>query len=111
MDEFGQSPLGESSKRLGSERCAIDNNNRDNDNKSKRELCFDGPGDVSLGERDNSCGQLEEADLYGDLFDQEREGVGILRLKVSKVRILGIYDIDATHSWCFKSLKYLVLCR
>jgi hypothetical protein len=85
MDEFGQSPLGESSKRLGSERCAKDNHNSNIENKSKRELCFDGPGDVLLGERDNSCGQLEEADLYGDLYDQEREGVGILRLKVSKV--------------------------
>ena len=85
MDEFGQSPLGESSKRAGNERCAVDYNNNSNDNRSKRELFFDGPGDVPLGERDSSCGQLEEADLYGDLFDQEREGIGILRLKVSKV--------------------------
>lgn len=86
-DEFGKSPLGVSSKH-GKQLQQHKNIDDDgNDGEGGRALNFSEVTGTGQGKDESTFGEL---DLYGDLYGageggEQKEGVGILRLKVSRV--------------------------
>lgn len=98
-DEFGKSPLGVSSKQ-GKKPIvhrSIDSTNdeqEEEEGRGKRALSFAEASGSEQGKDESTFG---EEDLYGDLYGagdggEQKEGVGILRLKVSRVGITGVFD-------------------
>ncbi|WPT18044.1 hypothetical protein PSENEW3_00006046 [Picochlorum sp. SENEW3] len=93
-DEFGKSPLGVSSKQRTqvTQHKNIDENE---EGRGRRALNFSEATETQQGKDESTFG---EQDLYGDLYGageggEQKEGVGILRLKVSRLMSdIGVKD-------------------
>ncbi|KAI8104057.1 hypothetical protein M9435_006583 [Picochlorum sp. BPE23] len=93
-DEFGKSPLGVSSKQRTQlpQHKNIDENE---EGRGRRALNFSEATGTQQGKDESTFG---EQDLYGDLYGageggDQKEGVGILRLKVSRLMSdIGVKD-------------------
>lgn len=85
-DEFGKSPLGVSSKQR-TQLTQHKNIDENEEGRGRRALNFSEATETQQGKDESTFG---EQDLYGDLYGageggEQKEGVGILRLKVSRV--------------------------